>query len=214
MHDAGNSTWVGVSGGVGWNVRKDISLCLHSGHPVQSMLWWATVRQKQADNQQLKIINNNINVQHTTKHPTDNLSNKYNKWSWNVQSCGANVHPHLIHTFPLGPPESTPHPKRHLHRFSVFAQLWQSVPILYNGPPLFPFKIASSHGGSGPPSNTWFLGPIQVHNPNGISVGSAVFHGSRPWQTDRRATIGHTYVVLQCGLMIYAKILCNQTLQS
>jgi len=28
---------------------------------------------------------------------------------------------------------------------------------------------------SGPPSNTWFLWPIWAHNPNGISIGSAVF---------------------------------------
>jgi len=26
------------------------------------------------------------------------------------------------------------------------------------------------------PSNTWFLGPIRAHNPNGISIGSAVLH--------------------------------------
>ena len=28
---------------------------------------------------------------------------------------------------------------------------------------------------SGLPSNSWFLGPIQAHNPNGISIGLAVF---------------------------------------
>jgi len=27
------------------------------------------------------------------------------------------------------------------------------------------------------PSKTWFLRPIQAHNPNGISIGSAVFAG-------------------------------------
>ena len=27
------------------------------------------------------------------------------------------------------------------------------------------------------PSNTWFLGPTQVLNPNGISVGLAIFAG-------------------------------------
>jgi len=36
-------------------------------------------------------------------------------------------------------------------------------------------KIAPSHRGSGPPSNTWFLGTIRAHKPNGISIGSAVF---------------------------------------
>ena len=35
---------------------------------------------------------------------------------------------------------------------AVFAQMTaaQSVPILYNGMPLYPLKIAASHGGSGP----------------------------------------------------------------
>ena len=45
------------------------------------------------------------------------------------------------------------------------------------GWPLFALKIAPSCMGSGPPSNTWFLGPIRVHNPKGISMGSAVFAG-------------------------------------
>jgi len=30
-------------------------------------------------------------------------------------------------------------------------------------------------GGSGPPCNTWCLGPMRAHNPNGTSIGSAVF---------------------------------------
>ena len=40
-----------------------------------------------------------------------------------------------------------------------------------------PLKIVPSHGGSGPPSNTWFPGPSRVLNPNSISIGSAVFAG-------------------------------------
>jgi len=32
-------------------------------------------------------------------------------------------------------------------------------------------------GGSGPPCNTWFPGPTQVLNPNGSSIGAAVFAG-------------------------------------
>jgi len=39
----------------------------------------------------------------------------------------------------------------------------------------FPLKITSSHGDLDPPSNTWFLWLIQIHNPKGISVDSAVF---------------------------------------
>jgi len=50
----------------------------------------------------------------------------------------------------------------------------QKVPILNNGIP-FPPKLPILMGGSGPPSNSWFLGPVQAHNPNGITIGSAVF---------------------------------------
>jgi len=39
----------------------------------------------------------------------------------------------------------------------------------------FPFKIAPSHEGSGPPSNAWFPGLIRVLNLNGSSIGAAVF---------------------------------------
>ena len=60
----------------------------------------------------------------------------------------------------------------------------------------FPIKIAPSHGGSEPQSNTWYLGPIQVLNPNGIPIGLAVFAGLtsvtyRPTDspTDRQTTL-------------------------
>jgi len=69
-----------------------------------------------------------------------------------------------------------------------FSHSWpQSVPILYNGPPLSP-KIAPSHGGSEAPSNKWFLGPIWAHNANGISIGSAIFAGLTS-VTDRQITL-------------------------
>ena len=54
----------------------------------------------------------------------------------------------------------------------------------------FPLKIAPSHGGSGPPSDTWFPGRNQVLNPNGISLGLAVFEGLTSvtdWHTDTRS---------------------------
>jgi len=41
----------------------------------------------------------------------------------------------------------------------------------------FPIKMPFGMGRSGPPFNTWFFGPTQVHIPNGISIGSAVFAG-------------------------------------
>jgi len=49
---------------------------------------------------------------------------------------------------------------------------------------------------SATPSNTWLLGPMRVHNPNGISISSVVFVGlttvtdqSTHRQTDRQTTL-------------------------
>jgi len=39
----------------------------------------------------------------------------------------------------------------------------------------FSLKLAPFHEGSAPPSNTWFIRPTRVLNPNGILIGSAVF---------------------------------------
>jgi len=38
---------------------------------------------------------------------------------------------------------------------------------------VFPQKLP--RGGSGPSFNTWYLGPIRIIKPNGISIGSAVY---------------------------------------
>jgi len=69
----------------------------------------------------------------------------------------------------------TEHPKRHLDRFNHICSAHgrQSLYFIMGRP--FPLKIAPSHGASAPLSNTWFLKPTRVHNPNGISIGSAVF---------------------------------------
>jgi len=68
--------------------------------------------------------------------------------AWTVQSYlpgGANVHSNLI---VLAWAHSSPHPTRHLDRFSRFAQL-SAVGRVISGPPLFPFKIGK-----------WGFGPI------------------------------------------------------
>jgi len=57
---------------------------------------------------------------------------------------------------------------------AVFTQVPAECHYTLQWAPLSP-KITPSHWGSGPLSNRWFLGPIQAHKPNGISVGSAVF---------------------------------------
>jgi len=57
--------------------------------------------------------------------------------------------------------------------------------------------------GSAPSYNTWFLGPTRVLNPNGISIGSAVFAGhtsvtDRPThrQTNRPTDYGTRWVTI------------------
>jgi len=58
-----------------------------------------------------------------------------------------------------------------------------------------PLKIAPSHSVFGPPSNTWFLVPTRVLNPNGISIGEDVFAGLTnvtDSPTDRQ-TVRQTY---------------------
>jgi len=82
--------------------------------------------------------------------------------------------PHLIHDF-LGPSKpKTQMASRLLHQFSH--RSLQSVPILYNGPPLPPSKLPLPMG-MWTPSNAWFLGTTQVLNQNGIWISSAVFAG-------------------------------------
>jgi len=51
--------------------------------------------------------------------------------------------------------------------------------MFYNGTPL-PLKIAHSHVGCGPPSNTWFLGfsKSSTHQTYGISNALAVLQDS------------------------------------
>ena len=67
------------------------------------------------------------------------------------------------------------HPQRHVDRLNCFCTAHCSVILLDNGPLCFPQKLPIQLGGSGPPSNTWYIRPTRVINPNGISIGSAVF---------------------------------------
>jgi len=71
----------------------------------------------------------------------------------------------------FGPPESTTQTaNRSVQPF--LHSLWQKVPILCNGRP-FPPKLPLPMGIWHHP--TRFLGPIRAYNPNGISIGSAIF---------------------------------------
>jgi len=79
---------------------------------------------------------------------------------------------------PWGPPE--PSNERHLDRFDLlFCTDDCRVSLCLTMKHHFPLKIAPSHGGSGPHIINGSMGPpvTRVLNPNGISIGSAVFVG-------------------------------------
>ena len=94
----------------------------------------------------------------------------------------------------------SPQPKWHVDRFSWIRTGDRRVSLQFTMGSPFPLNIAPPMGGSGPPSKTWFLGPAPVHNPNCISIGSAVFAGltcvtDRPTDhATRWVTIGCIYV--------------------
>jgi len=76
--------------------------------------------------------------------------------SQNCPFVWGDLDPYPVHGF-VGPPESTPQTaSRSVQPFLHSSR--QSVTTFYNGP-FFSFKIAPSCWGSGPPSNTRFLGP-------------------------------------------------------
>ena len=60
---------------------------------------------------------------------------------------------------------------------AVYAQLKSEDPYTLQWAALFPLKAFPSHLAMWTPYNTWFLEPTRVHNPNGISIGSAIFAG-------------------------------------
>ena len=76
------------------------------------------------------------------------------------------------------------------HKTASPPQTNGSIVFASMGRPFSPKNLPLPMGGSEPPSNTWSLGPTQVLNPNGISIGSAVFAGLSSVtdrQTDRQS---------------------------
>jgi len=68
----------------------------------------------------------------------------------------------------------SPQPKWQIDRFSHFWTAYRRVSLGKPGHVLSPNNSPLAWG-IWAPSNTCFFGPTQVHNPNGISIGSAVF---------------------------------------
>ena len=66
--------------------------------------------------------------------------------------------------------------------WAIFTQMATEYPYTLQWDALSPSKLPM--GESGPPYNTWYRGPTQVLNPNGISIASFL-QGWLVWQTDR-----------------------------
>jgi len=81
---------------------------------------------------------------------------------------------HMVNTTEHVLPWAHPNPNDKSISSATSVQLTAESPYTLQWASLSP-KIAPSHGGSGPTYNVWFLGSAQAHNPNGISIGSAIF---------------------------------------
>jgi len=79
--------------------------------------------------------------------------------------------PHL-YMLPWAPKSNL---KQHLDRFRRVCTVHGRESLYFTTGCPVPLKTAASHGGIWTSCNTWFLGPIRVHNPNGISIASAIF---------------------------------------
>jgi len=80
---------------------------------------------------------------------------------------------------------------------SIFAQITVDCRYTLQSTAAFPLKITPSHGGCGPRLTHGSLGPTRDLNPNGISIGSAVFAGLTDRATDaatRSVTTVRIYV--------------------
>ena len=69
----------------------------------------------------------------------------------------------------------SPQHEQHLDRFSCFCTAHRTVSLYFTAGRYLFLKIIPSHGGPGPLSNAWLPGLILFLNPNGISMGSALF---------------------------------------
>jgi len=121
------------------------------------------------------------------------------------QRHSASLYSHLTHDS-LGPSKPTTQTASQSVQPSHFCTDDRRVSLYFTtGRSFPPQNCPFSMGGSGLLSNAWFPGPTQVLNPNGISIGSAIFAGlttvtdrrtdSRPTDhATRLVTIGRIYV--------------------
>ena len=101
-------------------------------------------------------------------------------------------------------------PKLHLDRCSRFCQMTVECPYTLQQDVPSPKKLQLPMVGSGPLSNAWFPGPTRVFNPNGISIGSAIFAGfssvtDRPRYLEEGTMEEGTKGLLLLGPLLHAK---------
>jgi len=84
---------------------------------------------------------------------------------------------HLANTTELVLPWAHPslQPKQQIDWFNRFCTAYNKMSLYFTMGTAFDQNCAFLWGGSGFPSNLWFLGPISAHIPKGISNGSAIF---------------------------------------
>ena len=88
--------------------------------------------------------------------------------------------------------------------------MWTVFYIFNNGPPLPPQNCLLPCGDLDSPSDTWFLGPTEVHNPKGISVCSVIF-ATFAIVTDRQTNHSTPSVTIGCIYVRSAAVWPNNT---
>ena len=139
----------------------------------------------------------------------------YNRRLFNLKIAPSHGRPgpHLMHDS-LGVSEPTTQTASRLNQPFLHSSA-QGVRILYNGPPLGPSKLPLPMGDLDPSSKTRFFGPTRVLNPNGISIGSAVF-AELITVTDRQTTLLYSvchnlYVGLRSTAMRLDFVRCHRS---
>ena len=120
---------------------------------------------------------------------------------------------HLANTIELVLPSAhpSPQPKWQVNRLSHFCTAHGRKYLHFIMGASFPKKLLLPIGGSRPP---WFLGTIRTHNPNGISIASAVFEQTTvecPYTTSNTWFPGPTQVLNPNGISMGSVVFAGLT---
>jgi len=99
----------------------------------------------------------------------------------------------------------SPQAKRYLNRISRFCTDDRRRSLYFTMGRPFHLRTVLSHWRISTPCNTWFPKPTRVLNPNGISIGSAVF--GRPFVK----RFAQCYRTVVCTILPVTLVYCGQT---